>query len=76
MLPVVHGWLAADLSANRQPIVFLVGHEPIIAMPDMDNGRLRHKDDSLDSPPANAKRFVALMRQHHVTAYRRSVNLD
>ena len=38
-------------------------------MPDMDNGRVRHKGDSLDAHPENARRFVELMRQHHVTAY-------
>jgi hypothetical protein len=35
----------------------------------MDNGRLRHKGDSLDAYPANARRFLDLMRQHRVTAY-------
>jgi len=69
VLQVVHDWLAADLAANNKPFVFVVGHEPIVAMPDMDNGRLRHKGDSLDAHPANAKRFLDLMRQHHVTAY-------
>lgn len=69
VLEVVHDWLAADLAANTKPVVFVVGHEPIVAMPDMDNGRVRHKGDSLDAHPANARRFVELMRRHHVTAY-------
>jgi hypothetical protein len=46
-----------------------VGHEPIVAAPDMDNGRVRHKGDSLDAHPANAQRLLELLRQHHVTAY-------
>ncbi len=69
VLEVVHDWLAGDLAANSKPVIFVVGHEPIIAMPDMDKGRVRHKGDSLDAHPANAQRFVELMRQHHVTAY-------
>jgi hypothetical protein len=69
VLEVVHDWLAADLAANRKPVVFVVGHEPIVAMPDMNSGRVRHKGDSLDAYPENARRFVDLLRQHHVTAY-------
>ena len=65
----VHDWLAADLAANRKPFVFVVGHEPIVPLPDMDNGRLRHKGSSLDRHPANDQRFLDLLHQHHVTAY-------
>ena len=65
----LYQWLRTDLDANRKPIVFVVGHEPIIPIGDMDNGRLRHKGDSLDAYPANARRFLDLMRQHRVTAY-------
>jgi hypothetical protein len=65
----LYRWLQTDLHANRQPMVFVVGHEPIVPTRDMDNGRLRHKGDSLDAYPANAWRFLDLMRQHHVTAY-------
>ena len=68
-MSVVHDWLAADLAANHQPVVFVVGHEPIVAVPDMDNGRVRHRGDSLDAHPENAQRFVDLLRQHRVTAY-------
>jgi hypothetical protein len=69
VLPVVHDWLAADLAANTQPVVFVVGHEPIVAVPDMHNRRVRHKGDSLDAHPKSAKRFVDLLRRHRVTAY-------
>jgi hypothetical protein len=34
-----------------------------VAMPDMDNGRVRHKGDSLDAHPANARRFVELTQR-------------
>ena len=69
VLQVVHDWLAADLAANTKPVVFVAGHEPIVAAPDMDNGRVRHKGDSLDAHPANAQRFLDLMRRHGVKAY-------
>jgi hypothetical protein len=69
VLQVVHDWLATDLAVNTKPVVFVVGHEPLVAMPDMDNGRVRHKGDSLDAHPANAKRFLDLMRQYRVKAY-------
>lgn len=62
-------WLAMDLAMNQKPVVFIVGHEPIVPMPDMDNGRLRHKGGSLDAYPENAARFLDLLRQYHVTAY-------
>jgi hypothetical protein len=65
----LYQWLQADLEANRKPVVFVVGHEPLVPTRDMDNGRLRHKGDSLDAYPANARRFLDLMRQHRVTAY-------
>ena len=69
MIDPLYQWLRMDLDANRQPIVFVVGHEPIIPTGDMDNGRLRHQGDSLDAYPANTRRFLDLMRQHRVTAY-------
>jgi hypothetical protein len=65
----VHNWLAADLAANRKPFIFVVGHEPIVPLPDMDNRRVRHKGGSLDAHPASAQRLLELLRLHHVTAY-------
>ena len=69
ILEPVHNWLANDLAANRQPVVFVVGHEPIVCVPDMDTGRVRHKGNALDADPATAKRFLDLLRQFRVTAY-------
>jgi NADH:ubiquinone oxidoreductase subunit 5 (subunit L)/multisubunit Na+/H+ antiporter MnhA subunit len=43
--------------------------QPIVAAPDMDNGRVRHKGDSLDAHSASARRFLDLMRRHGVKAY-------
>jgi hypothetical protein len=38
-------------------------------VPDLDNGRVRHRGDSLDKYPANNHRFWALLRQQGVLAY-------
>jgi predicted phosphodiesterase len=65
----LYRWLAEDLSANRKPIIFVFGHEPYLALADMDSGRLRHRGDSLDANEASHIRFWALLRKHRVTAY-------
>jgi predicted phosphodiesterase len=65
----LYQWLAEDLAANRKPIVFVFGHEPYLALPDMDTGRLRHRGDSLDANEANQHRFWTLLRKHGVTAF-------
>jgi hypothetical protein len=69
VLEPVNAWLENDLAANRKPIVFVVGHEPIVCVPDMDTGRVRHQGDALDAHPATARRFLDLLRRHRVTAY-------
>jgi hypothetical protein len=65
----LYEWLKADLEANRKRTVFVVGHEPIRPMPDMDNGRLRHEKTSLNANPENNRRFHELLRAHNVKAY-------
>jgi len=65
----LYEWLAADLAANDRPFVFVFGHEPAVSVPDLDNGRVRHRGDSLDKYPANNHRFWTLLRQHGVLAY-------
>lgn len=62
-------WLETDLRENNCKYVFVFGHEPMIAIPDMDNGRLRHQDDSLNKYPANSFRFHQLMKKYQVDAY-------
>ena len=62
-------WLAQDLAENRRPIVFVIGHEPVVAMPDLTNGRVRHRGDSLDKYPENNHRFWSLLRDEGVLAY-------
>ena len=65
----LYKWLRDDLKANSKPFVFVFGHEPIIPMPDDDNGRYRHITDSLNAHPENSHRFQQLLRKHKVTAY-------
>lgn len=62
-------WLEEDLAATKKPYVFVLGHLPIQSQPDMDNGRLRHAEDSVSSDPARAERFVALLKKYKVRAY-------
>ena len=65
----LYDWLAADLQANDKPLVFVFGHEPTVVVPDMTNGRVRHRGKSLDKNDANNHRFWSLLREHEVVAY-------
>jgi hypothetical protein len=69
VVPELLEWLEADLAANTKRHVFVVGHEPLVAIPDMDNGRHRHQGDSLDENPESAFQFHQLMLRYDVTAY-------
>jgi hypothetical protein len=69
VVPALREWLAADLAANDSPYVFVVGHEPAVSIPDLDNGRVRHRGDSLDKYEQNNHHFWALLREHNVVAY-------
>jgi hypothetical protein len=62
-------WLEEDLSANTKQPVFVIGHEPIVPLPDMDNGRLRHEKDSLNAYPESANAFLKILQRHNVVAY-------
>jgi hypothetical protein len=62
-------WLEADLEATTKKHIFVFGHEPLIPMPDMDNGRLRHQGDSLDEDPENAFALHQLLKKYGVKAY-------
>jgi hypothetical protein len=65
----LYEWLKADLENNRNKLLFVVGHEPITPLPDMDNGRMRHEKDCLNAYPENARRFHQLLVEQKVTAY-------
>ncbi len=69
VVPELLEWLEADLAANTKKHIFVFGHEPLMAMPDMDNGRIRHQEDSLDENPENAFAFHQLLVKYGVDAY-------
>lgn len=58
----LYDWLVADLDANRQPLVFVVGHEP--AYPEY-----RHTTDSLNAHASDRDRFWKLLNDRGVAAY-------
>jgi hypothetical protein len=63
-------WLAADLDATAQPVIFVIGHEPAFPRPDMAfPHRLRHFGDSLDQFPDNRNAFWQTLVDHGVKAY-------
>lgn len=69
LVPEILQWFEDDLKKNTKPYVFVIGHEPLIAMPDMANGRIRHVGDSLDKYPREAFKFHQLMMKYNVVAY-------
>jgi 3',5'-cyclic AMP phosphodiesterase CpdA len=69
VVPELLEWLEADLAANTKDHVFVFGHEPLVPMPDMDNGRIRHQGDSLDEHPESAFAFHQVLRKYDVDAY-------
>lgn len=69
MVPVLLEWLDADLAATTKEHLFVFGHEPLVSMPDMDNGRIRHGGDSLDDDWRSAFAFFQVMKKHDVDAY-------
>jgi len=68
-VPELLDWLQKDLADTRKTNIFVFGHEPLIAIPDIDNGRLRHADDSLNKYPHNSFKFYQLLKKYHVAAY-------
>ena len=69
IVPELLEWLENDLAATNKKNIFVFGHEPMVAMPDMDMGRIRHQGDSLDKYPKKLFRFYQLMRKYNVKAY-------
>jgi hypothetical protein len=65
----LHTWLSNDLSDTIKPIKFVIGHEPAFPQPDMESGRLRHEDDSLNAHAANRDLFWQTLVNQGVTAY-------
>ncbi len=69
IVPELMKWLKEDLTINKKKYIFIFGHEPLVAIPDIDNGRIRHQGDSLDKYPKSSFRFHQLLRQFKVKAY-------
>ena len=69
VVPELLEWLNTDLAATTKNHIFVFGHEPLISMPDMDNGRIRHQGNSLDEDPENAFAFHQLLLKYGVDAY-------
>jgi hypothetical protein len=69
VVPELLEWLESDLEATTKGRIFVFGHEPLIPIPDMDNGRLRHQGDSLDENPESAFAFHQLLMKYGVNAY-------
>ncbi len=69
VVPELLDWLEEDLAATGKSHIFVIGHEPIVAIPDMDNWRLRHQGNSLDKYKNNTFRFHQLMLKYDVAAY-------
>jgi len=62
-------WLEKDLAATAKPLIWVLGHQPIESLPDMDTGRLRHRGESVSTNSPAAGRFVELLQKYHVRAY-------
>ncbi len=69
VVPALCNWLAEDLADNDLPFIFVFGHEPAVSVPDLDNGRVRHRGSSLDKYAENNHRFWTLLREYQVVAY-------
>lgn len=62
-------WLEQDLQANRQPLIWVVGHKPLLSLPDMDSGRVRHGGESVSTNKVRLARLIKLLKQYRVRAY-------
>jgi hypothetical protein len=58
----LYDWLAANLAANTQPVIFVFGHEPAYPF-------YRHVGDSLDQYPTNRDNFWNLLESENVQTY-------
>ncbi|HMA61468.1 MAG TPA: metallophosphoesterase [bacterium] len=69
VVPELLEWLEEDLKNTDKPYIFVAGHEPMVALPDLDNGRIRHQGDSMDKYPENNFKFYQLLKKYNVNAY-------
>ncbi|MFC1481724.1 metallophosphoesterase family protein [Candidatus Neomarinimicrobiota bacterium] len=69
VVPELNAWLDADLSQNSRKVNLVFAHAPMLAIPDMDNGRVRHQGEVLDRVPLQVHQFHKTMLKHSVDAY-------
>ena len=69
IVPEMLAWLEEDLAANRQKFTFVIGHAPLMAMPDMDNGRIRHQGEVLDRDTDQMFSLYSMLVKYGVDAY-------
>jgi predicted phosphodiesterase len=69
VVDALYEWLADDLRSTKKTIIFVIGHEPTIIIPDMESGRLRHQHSSLNKYGEKNHRFWQLLKKHGVVAY-------
>ncbi|MHC4424513.1 MAG: metallophosphoesterase family protein, partial [Planctomycetota bacterium] len=62
VVDALYDWLVADLAANTQPAVFVIGHEPAYPVG-------AHTGDSLNKYSARRDRFWKLLNDRKVIAY-------
>lgn len=62
-------WLEQDLATTKKPLIWVIGHQPLESLPDMDSGRVRHGGESVSTDTAAKTRFVQILKEHHVRAY-------
>jgi len=66
---LLYSWLEEDLNKTQKEHILVIGHEPAYPMPDTENQRFRHADNSLNLFPGNRDRFISLLQEHNVKAF-------
>lgn len=69
IVPELLAWLEEDLAANRRKFTFVFAHVPLMAMPDMDNGRIRHQGEVLDRNTDQMFDLYSTLVKYGVDAY-------
>ena len=65
----LYEWLKNDLESSSKRFTFVFGHEPIISIPDMDNGRYKPHKGLWKAHPERCHCFQQLLLKHRITAY-------
>ncbi len=68
-VPALTAWLDDDLTRYGKRVNLVFAHAPMIAAPDMDNGRVRHSGEVLDRVPHQNFALHQILLKHGVDAY-------